>query len=81
MSLNREEEQMGQLGQKCRLERQGPSVGTVRSEGAQMEQGLGVRGDDARVQLSASSPKCLTMLESPFPHLQHGDNSTYLIEL
>lgn len=57
------------------------SVGTVRSEGAQMEQGLGVREDDARVQLSASSPKCQTMLESPFPYLQHGDDSTYLIEL
>ena len=80
MSLNREEEQMGQLGQKYRLDRQGPSVGTVRSEGAQMEQGE-VRGDGARAQLSVSSPKCKTTLESPFPHLQNGDNSTHLIEL
>lgn len=80
MSLNREEEQMGQLGQKYRLDRQGPSVGTVRSEGAQMQQGE-VRGDGARAQLSVSSPKCKTTLESPFPHLQYGDNSTHLIEL
>lgn len=47
MSLKREEEQMGQLGQKYRLERQGPSARTVRREGAQMEQ-REVRGDGAR---------------------------------
>ena len=80
MSLKREEEQMGQLGQKYRLERQGPSARTVRREGAQMEQ-REVRGNGARAQLSVRSAKCKTTLEPPFPHLQHGDNSTYLNEL
>ena len=41
----------------------------------------GGEGDGARAQLSVSSQKCKTVLGPQFPHLQHGDTSTYVVEL
>lgn len=60
-----------------RQERSGEPRAVDSPSGAEKE----VSQEDARAQLSADWQKHKTIFRPQFPHLQHGENSTNLVEL